>query len=88
MTILLLFVAALVGGALNSVAGGGSFIALPALMSAGVAAGRRERDQHAGDVAGSRIERAGLSREVVTMRSWLTVSVSRAWSAGWRAAGC
>jgi uncharacterized protein len=32
----MLFVAALVGGALNAVAGGGSFIALPALLSAGV----------------------------------------------------
>ncbi|HEX3703522.1 MAG TPA: sulfite exporter TauE/SafE family protein, partial [Vicinamibacterales bacterium] len=31
-----LFFAALVGGALNSVAGGGSFIALPALLYAGV----------------------------------------------------
>jgi hypothetical protein len=34
---LFLFLAALVGGALNSVAGGGSFIALPALLYAGVA---------------------------------------------------
>ena len=32
----LLFVAALFGGALNSVAGGGSFLALPALLYAGV----------------------------------------------------
>ncbi len=32
----LLFFAALCGGALNAVAGGGSFIALPALMAAGV----------------------------------------------------
>lgn len=31
-----LFIAALVGGALNAVAGGGSFIALPALLYAGV----------------------------------------------------
>jgi uncharacterized membrane protein YfcA len=36
VTSLLLFVAALVGGALNAVAGGGSFIALPALISVGV----------------------------------------------------
>ncbi|HXN30453.1 MAG TPA: sulfite exporter TauE/SafE family protein [Polyangiaceae bacterium] len=33
-----LFVAAAVGGALNSVAGGGSFVAFPALLFAGVAA--------------------------------------------------
>jgi len=33
----LLFIAGLVGGALNAVAGGGSFIALPALLAAGVA---------------------------------------------------
>src|SRR5438105_1573878 len=33
----LLFVAAIVAGALNSVAGGGSFISFPALMFAGVA---------------------------------------------------
>ena len=37
MTSLVLFAAGLVGGALNAVAGGGSFIALPALLSAGVA---------------------------------------------------
>lgn len=37
MTSLLLFGAAFIGGALNSVAGGGSFIALPTLMYAGVA---------------------------------------------------
>jgi len=35
---LFLFAAALAGGALNAVAGGGSFIALPALLSAGVGA--------------------------------------------------
>ncbi len=35
---LFLFVAAFVGGALNAVAGGGSFIGLPALMFAGVPA--------------------------------------------------
>ncbi|MGE0705051.1 MAG: sulfite exporter TauE/SafE family protein [Vicinamibacterales bacterium] len=34
--ILFLFVAAFLGGALNAVAGGGSFIALPALLQAGV----------------------------------------------------
>jgi uncharacterized membrane protein YfcA len=34
---LFLFAAALAGGALNAVAGGGSFIGLPALLSAGVA---------------------------------------------------
>ncbi len=33
----LLFFAAMLGGALNAVAGGGSFIALPALLYAGVA---------------------------------------------------
>jgi uncharacterized membrane protein YfcA len=33
---LLLFLAAMVGGALNSVAGGGSFIGLPALLYAGI----------------------------------------------------
>src|ERR1700734_1505550 len=37
LTLALLFVAAAVGGALNSVAGGGSFIAFPALLFAGVA---------------------------------------------------
>jgi uncharacterized membrane protein YfcA len=36
-TILLLFFAGALGGALNAVAGGGSFIAFPALMFAGVA---------------------------------------------------
>ena len=37
MASFLLFIAGLVGGALNAVAGGGSFIALPALLAAGVA---------------------------------------------------
>jgi hypothetical protein len=37
LTLTLLFLAAAVGGGLNSVAGGGSFIAFPALLFAGVA---------------------------------------------------
>jgi uncharacterized membrane protein YfcA len=37
VTLALLFLAAVLGGALNSVAGGGSFIAFPALLFAGVA---------------------------------------------------
>ena len=37
LTLILLFFAAALGGALNSVAGGGSFIAFPALLFAGVA---------------------------------------------------
>ena len=36
MTELLLFVAGLIGGALNSLAGGGSFVVFPALLAAGV----------------------------------------------------
>lgn len=36
MTLLLLFVAGIVGGALNSLAGGGSFIVFPALLLAGI----------------------------------------------------
>ena len=36
VTILLLFVAGLIGGALNSLAGGGSFVVFPALLAAGV----------------------------------------------------
>jgi uncharacterized protein len=36
MTFVLLFFAAVLGGALNSVAGGGSFITLPALLYAGI----------------------------------------------------
>jgi uncharacterized protein len=36
-TMALLFVAAAIGGAINSVAGGGSFVAFPALLFAGVA---------------------------------------------------
>jgi uncharacterized membrane protein YfcA len=38
LALLLLFAAAAIGGALNSVAGGGSFIAFPALLFAGVPA--------------------------------------------------
>ena len=37
-TFALLFVAAAIGGAINSVAGGGSFVAFPALLFAGVPA--------------------------------------------------
>ena len=37
LTLTLLFVAAALGGALNSVAGGGSFIAFPALLFSGIA---------------------------------------------------
>ncbi|GAM53971.1 permease [Vibrio ishigakensis] len=36
MDILLLFIAGLLGGALNSIAGGGTFITFPALVFAGV----------------------------------------------------
>jgi uncharacterized membrane protein YfcA len=36
LTLLLLFVAGLIGGALNSLAGGGSFIVFPALLLAGI----------------------------------------------------
>jgi uncharacterized membrane protein YfcA len=36
VTLLLLFLAGLVGGALNSLAGGGSFVVFPALLAAGV----------------------------------------------------
>ncbi|MGN6685842.1 MAG: TSUP family transporter, partial [Devosia sp.] len=36
MTELLLLVAGLIGGALNSLAGGGSFVVFPALLAAGV----------------------------------------------------
>ena len=36
MTELMLFVAGLLGGALNSLAGGGSFIVFPALLFSGV----------------------------------------------------
>ena len=49
---LLLTAAAATGGALNSVAGGGTFIAFPALLFAGVAPGARECDRDSGVVAG------------------------------------
>ncbi len=72
MTFLLLFVAAFVGGALNSVAGGGSFIALPALMSAGVAPVAANATSTLALWPGSASSALAYRREVVTMRSWLT----------------
>ena len=57
----LLFLAAVAGGALNSVAGGGSFICLPALMFAGVPARGGERHDDHGDVARLDLERVGVS---------------------------
>ena len=59
-TFLFLFVAALVGGALNAVAGGGSFIGVPALISSRRRAGGRQRHHHAGDVARVAVERGGV----------------------------
>ena len=44
------FLAAIVAGALNSAAGGGSFVSFPALLLVGFPADRGERDQQHRDV--------------------------------------
>lgn len=68
---LVLFVAALFGGALNALAGGGSFIVLPALLYAGVPPVAANATNTAALWPGSLSGAWALRREIVRARSWL-----------------
>ena len=66
-----LFAAAFVGGALNSVAGGGSFIGLPALMFAGVPAVSANATNTLALWPASISSAWAYRRELATARSWM-----------------
>jgi uncharacterized membrane protein YfcA len=67
----LLFLAAFVGGALNAVAGGGSFIALPALLYAGVPPVAANATTTLALWPGSVASALAYRREVALTRRWL-----------------
>ena len=71
VTSLFLFVAALVGGALNAVAGGGSFIGVPALLSAGIAPVAANATTTLAMWPGSLSSAVAYRREIVRARHWL-----------------
>lgn len=87
VTELFLFVVALAGGALNSVAGGGSFLALPALLSVGVPAVSANATTTLALVPGSLSSAIAYRREVGAARAWLlrlgAVSVLGGLIGGW-----
>jgi uncharacterized membrane protein YfcA len=68
----LLFTAAFVGGALNAVAGGGSFIGLPALIVAGVPAVSANATNTLALWPASISSAWAYRRELAEARSWLT----------------
>jgi uncharacterized membrane protein YfcA len=68
---LFLFLAAFVGGALNAVAGGGSFIGLPALIFAGVPAVSANATNTLALWPASISSAWAYRREVATTRSWI-----------------
>jgi uncharacterized protein len=71
VTSLFLFVAAFVGGALNAVAGGGSFIGLPALLSAGVAPVSANATTTLAMWPGSLSSAVAYRREIGRAQHWL-----------------
>jgi uncharacterized membrane protein YfcA len=71
VTSLFLFVAALIGGALNAVAGGGSFIGVPALLSAGIAPVAANATTTLAMWPGSLSSALAYRREIVRARHWL-----------------
>ena len=71
MTSLFLFIAALIGGALNAVAGGGSFIGVPALLSAGIAPVAANATTTLAMWPGSLSSAVAYRREIVRARHWL-----------------
>jgi uncharacterized membrane protein YfcA len=87
VTNVVLFVAGLVGGALNAVAGGGSFIALPALLSAGVAPVAANATTTLALWPGSLSSAIAYRREITTGRRWLVwlaaVSIVGGLLGGW-----
>jgi uncharacterized membrane protein YfcA len=66
-----LFIAAFVGGALNAVAGGGSFVALPALLFAGVAPVAANATTTLALWPGSVASALAYRREIAATRRWL-----------------
>jgi uncharacterized protein len=87
VTNVVLFVAGLVGGTLNAVAGGGSFIALPALLSAGVAPVAANATTTLALWPGSLSSAIAYRREITTGRRWLVrlgaVSIVGGLLGGW-----
>ena len=71
MTSFFLFGAALLGGALNAVAGGGSFIGVPALLSAGIAPVAANATTTLAMWPGSLSSAVAYRREIVRARHWL-----------------
>src|SRR5215510_1921778 len=71
MTNLFLFIAALVGGALNSVAGGGSFIGVPALLLAGIAPVAANATTTLAMWPGSLSSAIAYRQEITRARHWL-----------------
>jgi uncharacterized membrane protein YfcA len=70
LTDLFLFAVAFVGGALNSVAGGGSFLALPALISVGVPAVAANATTTLAMWPGSLSSAIAYRREILAIKSW------------------
>ena len=71
MTGLYLFVVALFGGALNAVAGGGSFIGVPALLSAGIAPVAANATTTLAMWPGSLSSAIAYRQEIIRARHWL-----------------
>jgi uncharacterized protein len=71
VTGLYLFVVALFGGALNAVAGGGSFIGVPALLSAGIAPVAANATTTLAMWPGSLSSAIAYRQEIVRARHWL-----------------
>jgi uncharacterized membrane protein YfcA len=87
LTELFLFAVAFVGGALNSVAGGGSFLALPALISIGVPGVPANATTTLAMWPGSLSSAIAYRREILAIKSWFTalgaVSLAGGLIGGW-----
>src|SRR5262245_49530126 len=87
VTSLFLFGAALLGGALNSVAGGGSFIGVPALLSAGIAPVVANATTTLAMWPGSLSSAIAYRQEIGRARHWLitlgAVSIAGGLVGGW-----
>lgn len=87
MTGLYLFVVALFGGALNAVAGGGSFIGVPALLSVGIAPVAANATTTLAMWPGSLSSAIAYREEIVRARHWLVTlgvaSVAGGLVGGW-----
>jgi len=87
LTELFLFATAFVGGALNSVAGGGSFLALPALISVGVPAVPANATTTLALWPGSLSSAIAYRQEILAIKSWFAalgaVSLAGGLLGGW-----